>query len=67
MKEELEYAELAFQEIAWTRKKSLENLVILHGQQYFAGPKMPRNISEEREIKQKSVNEKIGSGLKRKR
>jgi hypothetical protein len=30
------------------RKDALENLVRLHGQQYFAGPKMPRDISFER-------------------
>ena len=50
--EEAEFVELAFQEIAWTRKKELENLVILHGQQYFAGPKIPRNLSQEYQKKQ---------------
>lgn len=30
------------------RKVALENLVKLHGQQYFAGPKEPRNIKKER-------------------
>jgi len=29
------------------RKAALENLVILHGQQYFAGPRVPRNLTEE--------------------
>lgn len=29
------------------RKAALENLVTLHGQQYFAGPHVPRNLSEE--------------------
>jgi len=29
------------------RKTALENLVRLHGQQYFAGPSVPRNLSEE--------------------
>ena len=29
------------------RKLSLENLVKLHGQQYFAGPKVPRNLAQE--------------------
>ena len=33
------------------RKKALENLVILHGQQYFAGPSIPRDISKEWEKK----------------
>ena len=49
------------------RKSSLENLVKLHGQQYFAGPSIPRDLSkewEERE-KQKDVNKKIASKMKR--
>lgn len=29
------------------RKTSLENLVRLHGQQYFAGPSVPRDLSKE--------------------
>jgi len=33
------------------RKEALENLVRLHGQQYFAGPKIPRDLSFE--VKQK--------------
>ena len=47
------------------RKDALENLVKLHGQSYFAGPRIPRNLTEEREIKQKSSNEKIASRMKR--
>lgn len=31
------------------RKNALENLVRLHGQQYFAGPKEPRDIKKERQ------------------
>ena len=44
------------------RKDALENLVRLHGQQYFAGPKNPLDISREwqgkkkQEIADKSVN-----------
>jgi sensor domain CHASE-containing protein len=30
------------------RKDALENLVRLHGQNYFAGPKIPRDITKER-------------------
>lgn len=47
------------------RKEALENLVYLNGQQYFAGPKLPRNLSEERQIQQKKVNTKVGRRLKR--
>lgn len=38
---------IAKNEISFTRKAALENLVVLHGQQYFAGPKMPRDIYSE--------------------
>ena len=41
-------AKIVHGEISFTRKTALENLVILHGQNYFAGPKMPRDISKER-------------------
>jgi len=60
LQEELEFAELAFQEIAWTRKKALENMVTLHGQQYFAGPNIPRNLSKEWEDKQRQKKTDAG-------
>ena len=41
------------------RKTALENLVKLHGQQYFAGPKVPRDLSWEREEKQKQSDKRI--------
>jgi len=41
------------------RKDALENLVRLHGQQYFAGPKVPHDISELRESRQKKVNQSV--------
>lgn len=31
----------------YVKKDALENLVRLYGQQYFAGPKIPRNLSQE--------------------
>lgn len=51
------------------RKTSLELLVKLHGQQYFAGPKIPRDLTSERKKKSeddKSVNTGISRRLKRK-
>lgn len=45
---ELDIAEIAKNEISFTRKATLEALVTLFGQQYFAGPSMPRDISTER-------------------
>jgi hypothetical protein len=70
-KEELEFAELAFQEISWTRKNALENLVKLHAQQYFAGPSVPRDLNMKRAEYNKKKQEKVNAGvagkIKRKR
>ena len=48
------------------RKDALENLVKLHGQQYFAGPKVPRDIHQEWEAKQKRTNNAVGKVMRRK-
>lgn len=45
---EYNIAKVAVRAIA-QRKDALENLVRLHGQQYFAGPKVPRDITKERQ------------------
>lgn len=50
-------AEIVKNEISFTRKAALENLVQLHGQNYFAGPSMPRNLQGERERKQEKRKE----------
>ena len=44
-----------------TKKSSLENLVKLHGQQYFAGPSVPRDLSKEWEQKrnQEDTDKKV--------
>ena len=47
------------------RKSALENLVKLHGQNYFAGPAIPRDLREERELKEKEIQKNIGEKLKR--
>ena len=46
------------------RKDMLEALIRLHGQQYFAGPKVPRDLTAEiqKKEKQKEVNSKIKTG-----
>lgn len=54
----VDVAEIAKNEISFTRKAALENMVVLHGQQYFAGPKVPRNLGEEKE-RWKSINQKV--------
>ena len=47
------------------RKSMLEALIKLHGQQYFAGPRVPRDLSEERELRQKRVDEGVAQKLKK--
>lgn len=47
------------------RKDALENLVRLHGQQYFAGPNTPRDLNWERRERQKRTDKKIASKLTR--
>lgn len=64
---ELDIAEIAKNEIGYTRKSALENLVRLFGQQYFAGPSAPRdiNVEWEKHEKQKQSNKSVK--MKRKR
>lgn len=49
------------------RKSMLEALIKLHGQQYFAGPKVPRDLSYEsqKREKQKTINQGIKTSLSR--
>lgn len=54
-KEEYEYAEVVTNEVRFTRKNALEQLVLLYNGNYFAGPAVPRNLSEER----KSINVRL--------
>lgn len=61
---ELDMAEIAKNEISFTRKMALENLVILHGQQYFAGPKVPRNITKE--VQERHSQKKVDAGISKK-
>jgi hypothetical protein len=44
------------------RKSALENLVKLHGQQYFAGPMIPRDLSQERKNKEEK-DKKVSAGI----
>ena len=63
---ELNMAEVAKWEISNSRKQSLEQLVKLHGQQYFAGPSVPHDLTELRTEKRDEISHRIGSTLKRK-
>lgn len=55
----------------FTKTKALEELVQLHGQGYFAGPEVPRNLNrqvlkhEKRKEKIKKRNKKMAKGMKR--
>jgi hypothetical protein len=62
--EEMEFAEIAKNEIAFTRKATLENLVKLHGMNYFAGPSVPHDLKEIQQARQTKVNQKIKSKMK---
>jgi len=66
---ERDMAEIAKNEVSFTRKAALENLVDLYIAQYFAGPKLPRDIaSAARERRdQKEADKGVGSKMTRRR
>jgi len=49
------------------RKDALENMVRLYGQQYFSGPRVPRDLTWERKEKQKRRDAGVASKITRKR
>lgn len=68
LKYEADMAKVAVQAFV-QRKDTLQDLVKLHGQQYFAGPTAPRDLSKEWENRQiqKKVNTGIAGKLKGKK
>lgn len=66
---ELDMAEIAKNEISFTRKAALENMVKLYVANYFAGPNMPRDITAEREKaeRQRRVDSGVANKLSRKK
>lgn len=65
---ELNTITVAKSEISFTRKAALENLVILHGQSYFAGPNVPRDLKNEMERRKESraaANEKANARMRK--
>jgi hypothetical protein len=58
---QLNIAEAAKWEVSNSRKAALQNLVELHGQNYFAGPNVPRDLSHEVIAfeQQKKANQKV--------
>ena len=49
------------------RKTALENMVKLYGQSYFAGPKVPRDLHEERQRRDRDMTNRIGRKMRRQR
>jgi hypothetical protein len=47
------------------RKTALENLVRLHGQSYFAGPSVPRDLPAERARRDQSAQSRVRVGNRR--
>ena len=47
------------------RKSALEQLVKLYGQNYFAGPAVPHNLSEIRKEKTEEISHRVRTSLKR--
>lgn len=66
---QLNIAMAAKNEIGHSRKTALENLVKLHGHNYFAGPTMPRDLSYENEQaqEQKRADTGVAKRLKRRK
>lgn len=64
---ECDMAEIAKNEVSFTRKAALEQLVTLYMGNYFAGPKVPRDLTWERDQKSKKVNSRISARLNRKK
>ena len=48
------------------RKDALENLVRLHGQQYFAGPKVPHDLTQLAQERQKKIDGGVAQRMRRK-
>lgn len=65
---ELEIASAALRALE-QKKSALENLVRLNGQNYFAGPSIPRDLTHEWEQKEKAKasNAVVAEGMKRRR
>lgn len=46
------------------RKSALENLVKLYGQNYFAGPSIPHDLTQLRQEKKEEIEHKIGKSVR---
>jgi hypothetical protein len=59
-------ARSAFESIS-ARKDAIEGLIKLHGMQYFAGPSVPRNLTEERSRKNDDMNKVVAKKTMKKK
>lgn len=50
-----------------TRKDTLEGLIKLYGMQYFTGPSVPRNLTEERMLRNEKINKAVASKIIKKK
>jgi hypothetical protein len=50
-----------------TRKDTLEGLIKLYGMQYFTGPSVPRNLTEERMLRNEKINKAVASKIVKKK
>jgi len=66
---ELNISEIVKKEISVTRKAALENLVELYGRNYFAGPKLPRDLTMEAAKKHRAdeVDKGVAGQMQRKK
>jgi hypothetical protein len=66
---ELDIAEVAKNEISFTRKSALENMVRLYIAGYFAGPKIPRDLHNEvlKRSRQDEADDVVSSKMTRSR
>lgn len=62
--EELDLAGIAKNEISFTRKTALENMVKLYAADYFAGPNVPRDLKVERKKREETRKDAI-DGIKK--
>ena len=67
LQSEVVFLEQMKNEICFSKKSRIESLIKLHGQNYFAGPSIPRDLSKEWENKQnqKEANSKVKIARKR--
>ena len=69
LKHDVNVAKIAKEQAGDTRKTALENLVKLHGQSYFAGPSISRDLNHEAQQRhdQKKSDKRVAEKMKRRK